>query len=156
MPNHPAALNVRIPAARQPGCCLLCSSGFCSACPGWHRRRDVIRCNSCDAFYRAGSLVFGGGHVVLPLLQSAVVPPGWVGQDVFLAGYGATQAMPGPIFTFAAFLGAVGGDAAERMGRRGGGNGVDFLFVIFAGRRAAAVLGRRCATGKVCGRRCAA
>jgi chromate transporter len=60
-----------------------------------------------DTFYRAGSLVFGGGHVVLPLLQDSVVKPGWVGQDVFLAGYGATQAMPGPIFTFAAFLGAV-------------------------------------------------
>ena len=60
-----------------------------------------------NTFYRAGSLVFGGGHVVLPLLQSAVVPPHWVSQDVFLAGYGATQAMPGPIFTFAAFLGAV-------------------------------------------------
>ena len=60
-----------------------------------------------DAFYRAGSLVFGGGHVVLPLLQATVVEPGWVGQDVFLAGYGATQAMPGPVFTFAAFLGAV-------------------------------------------------
>jgi chromate transporter len=64
-----------------------------------------------NTFYRAGSLVFGGGHVVLPLLQSAVVPPGWVGQDVFLAGYGVTQAMPGPIFTFAAFLGAVEGPA---------------------------------------------
>ena len=60
-----------------------------------------------DAFYRAGSLVFGGGHVVLPLLQAAVVAPGWVSQNVFLAGYGATQAMPGPIFTFAAFLGGV-------------------------------------------------
>jgi chromate transporter len=60
-----------------------------------------------EAFYRAGSLVFGGGHVVLPLLQATVVDPGWVSQDVFLAGYGATQAMPGPIFTFAAFLGAV-------------------------------------------------
>jgi len=59
------------------------------------------------AFYRTGALVFGGGHVVLPLLQDLVVRPGWVGQDVFLAGYGATQAMPGPIFTFAAFLGAV-------------------------------------------------
>lgn len=64
-----------------------------------------------DTFYRAGSLVFGGGHVVLPLLQNSVVPPGWVGSDVFLAGYGATQAMPGPIFTFAAFLGAVEGPA---------------------------------------------
>ena len=60
-----------------------------------------------NAFYMAGSLVFGGGHVVLPLLQETVVTPGWVSQDVFLAGYGATQAMPGPIFTFAAFLGAV-------------------------------------------------
>jgi chromate transporter len=60
-----------------------------------------------NTFYRAGSLVFGGGHVVLPLLQQSVVQPGWVDPDVFLAGYGATQAMPGPIFTFAAFLGAV-------------------------------------------------
>jgi chromate transporter len=59
-----------------------------------------------DAFYRAGSLVFGGGHVVLPLLQTEVVPTGWVDEQVFLAGYGATQAMPGPLFTFAAFLGA--------------------------------------------------
>jgi chromate transporter len=60
-----------------------------------------------DAFYRAGALVFGGGHVVLPLLQDAVVAPGWVSGEKFLAGYGATQAMPGPIFTFAAYLGAV-------------------------------------------------
>lgn len=59
-----------------------------------------------DAFYRAGSLVFGGGHVVLPLLQAEVVPPGWVDNDAFLAGYGAAQAVPGPLFTFAAFLGA--------------------------------------------------
>jgi chromate transporter len=59
-----------------------------------------------DAFYRAGSLVFGGGHVVLPLLQAEVVPPGWVSNDAFLAGYGAAQAVPGPLFTFAAYLGA--------------------------------------------------
>lgn len=59
-----------------------------------------------DAFYRAGSLVFGGGHVVLPLLQAEVVPGGWVSNDAFLAGYGAAQAVPGPLFTFAAFLGA--------------------------------------------------
>lgn len=59
-----------------------------------------------DAFYRTGALVFGGGHVVLPLLQAEVVPPQWVSNDVFLAGYGATQAVPGPLFTFAAFLGA--------------------------------------------------
>lgn len=60
-----------------------------------------------DAFFRAGSLVFGGGHVVLPLLEAAVVPSGWVQNEVFLAGYGAAQAIPGPLFTFAAFLGAV-------------------------------------------------
>jgi chromate transporter len=60
-----------------------------------------------DAFYRAGSLVFGGGHVVLPLLQASVVPPGWVSNDAFLAGYGAAQAVPGPLFTFAAYLGTV-------------------------------------------------
>jgi chromate transporter len=60
-----------------------------------------------SSFYRSGALVFGGGHVVLPLLQQAVVPPGWVGDDMFLAGYGAAQAVPGPLFTFAAYLGAV-------------------------------------------------
>jgi len=59
-----------------------------------------------SAFYRAGALVFGGGHVVLPLLESAVVAPGWVDQQIFLSGYGAAQALPGPLFTFAAFLGA--------------------------------------------------
>jgi chromate transporter len=62
---------------------------------------------SFDRFYRAGALVFGGGHVVLPLLQTAVVTPGWVTNDQFLAGYGAAQAMPGPLFTFSAYLGAV-------------------------------------------------
>ena len=60
-----------------------------------------------DSFYRSGALVFGGGHVVLPLLQAEVVPPGWVANDAFLAGYGAAQAVPGPLFTFAAYLGAV-------------------------------------------------
>ncbi len=61
------------------------------------------------AFYRSGALVFGGGHVVLPLLRTAVVDPGWVSANAFLAGYGAAQAMPGPLFTFAAYLGAVAG-----------------------------------------------
>jgi len=60
-----------------------------------------------EAFYRTGALVFGGGHVVLPLLQDATVSPGWVSPDAFLAGYGAAQAVPGPLFTFAAYLGAV-------------------------------------------------
>jgi len=64
-----------------------------------------------DAFYRAGALVFGGGHVVLPLLQAQTVAPGWVSNDVFLAGYGAAQAVPGPLFTFAAYLGAVSAPA---------------------------------------------
>lgn len=60
-----------------------------------------------NAFYRSGALVFGGGHVVLPLLKNAVVTPGWVSEDAFLAGYGAAQAVPGPLFTFAAYLGAL-------------------------------------------------
>jgi chromate transporter len=60
-----------------------------------------------DSFFRAGALVFGGGHVVLPLLHAEVVPPGWVTNEQFIAGYGAAQAVPGPLFTFAAYLGAV-------------------------------------------------
>jgi chromate transporter len=60
----------------------------------------------CDVFYRVGSMVFGGGHVVLPLLQAEVVPRGWLSNDAFLAGYGAAQAVPGPLFTFAAYIGA--------------------------------------------------
>ena len=58
-----------------------------------------------DSFYRSGSLIFGGGHVVLPLLQAELVPRGWIGQDAFLAGYGAVQAVPGPLLTFSAYLG---------------------------------------------------
>lgn len=80
-----------------------------------------------DAFYRAGSLVFGGGHVVLPLLQAQVVPSGWVGNDVFLAGYGAAQAVPGPLFTFAAFLGASMNGAPS-----GWAGGAIALLAIFA------------------------
>lgn len=60
-----------------------------------------------DAFYRSGALVFGGGHVVLPLLEAEVVQSGWTSADIFLTGYGAAQAVPGPLFTFAAYLGAV-------------------------------------------------
>ena len=60
-----------------------------------------------DSFFRVGSLVFGGGHVVLPLLQTEVVGPGWVSNEQFIAGYGAAQAVPGPLFTFSAYLGAV-------------------------------------------------
>ena len=79
-----------------------------------------------DSFYRAGSLVFGGGHVVLPLLRSEVVPPGWISDDRFLAGYGAAQAVPGPLFTFAGYLGT-----AIRAGRQAWMGGVLALFAIF-------------------------
>jgi chromate transporter len=68
-----------------------------------------------DAFYRSGALVFGGGHVVLPLLQAEVVTPGWVTNETFLAGYGLAQAVPGPLFTFAAYLGAVVGPAPHGL-----------------------------------------
>jgi chromate transporter len=72
---------------------------------------------AAEAFYRAGALVFGGGHVVLPLLEGSVVEPGWIGRDDFLAGYGAAQAVPGPLFSLAAYLGArLPGDAGGPLG----------------------------------------
>jgi chromate transporter len=80
-----------------------------------------------DAFYRAGALVFGGGHVVLPLLQAEVVPPGWVDDSTFTAGYGAAQAVPGPLFTFAAYLGA-----STAAGAAGVGLALVALLAIFA------------------------
>jgi chromate transporter len=76
---------------------------------GWHAAALF------DAFYRSGALVFGGGHVVLPLLREAFVASGWVSDDVFLAGYGAAQAVPGPLFTFASYLGAVAAPAPHRV-----------------------------------------
>ena len=79
-----------------------------------------------DSFFRAGSLVFGGGHVVLPLLRAEVVPPGWINDDAFLAGYGAAQAVPGPLFTFAAYLGTII-DGGERAWL----GGLMCLFAIF-------------------------
>jgi len=75
-----------------------------------------------DSFFRAGSLVFGGGHVLLPLLQAHVVPPGWIDTDTFLAGYGAAQALPGPLFSIAAYLGVVT--------RPGGGVGLAMLCLL--------------------------
>jgi chromate transporter len=79
-----------------------------------------------DSFYRAGSLVFGGGHVVLPLLRSEVIPRGWVGEGAFLAGYGAAQALPGPLFTFAGYLGTL-----IQSDPRAWCGGVLALFAIF-------------------------
>ena len=78
-----------------------------------------------DSFYRAGSLVFGGGHVVLPLLRELVVSPGWVTNPEFVAGYGAAQAIPGPLFTFSAYLGTVIGVPRSALG------GVFALVAIF-------------------------
>ena len=80
-----------------------------------------------DAFYRSGALVFGGGHVVLPLRREAVVAPGWVSDDAFLAGYGAAQAVPGPLFTFATYLGKVMGPAPN--GLRGAALGLVTIFL---------------------------
>ena len=81
---------------------LLLGASFVSGALFPHSIISVV-----SGFYRTGSLVFGGGHVVLPLLQRAVVPPGWVSNDAFLTGYGAAQAAPGPLFSFAAYLGTV-------------------------------------------------
>ena len=80
-----------------------------------------------DAFYRTGALVFGGGHVVLPLIQAEVVPAGWVDDATFIAGYGAAQAVPGPLFTFAAFLGG-----AMAPGAAGAGYATLALVAVFA------------------------
>jgi chromate transporter len=74
--------------------------------PWWAAVTASPELDRFDAFYRAGAMVFGGGHVVLPLLQASVVPNGWVDEATFLAGYAAAQAVPGPLFTFAGFLGA--------------------------------------------------
>ena len=105
------------PVSRRVGAvCLAAVRRRCWSC----RRSCPARCSRVfDAFYRSGALVFGGGHVVLPLLHDATVVPGWVGERSFLAGYGATQAMPGPLFTFAAYLGAVLQDPAPGGAARG-------------------------------------
>jgi chromate transporter len=86
--------------------------------PGGAVLRDAPAAALFHAFYKSGALVFGGGHVVLPLLREQMVAPGWVSDRAFLAGYGAAQAMPGPLFTFAAYLGAI-----AKAGGSGGGVG---------------------------------
>ena len=83
--------------------------GLLVALPIARQFTDVQALAIFDSFYRAGSLVFGGGHVVLPLIESEVVAPGWVSEDEFIAGYGAAQAIPGPLFAFSAYLGAIAG-----------------------------------------------
>lgn len=81
--------------------------GLLAALPIARRAADAGFVNVADAFYGAGALVFGGGPVVLPLLEAEVVEPGWVDEEVFIAGFGAAQAIPGPVFTFSSYLGAV-------------------------------------------------
>jgi len=108
-PQKPVAGKVLIPVSRGVGFAAL-SLYFLllGLLPVFHAVPGIAL---FDAFYRSGALVFGGGHVVLPLLREAFVSPGWVGDDAFLAGYGAAQAVPGPLFTFSAYLGAVVGPA---------------------------------------------
>lgn len=105
-----AARPMTFPVSRLAG--LLCLSGFVLLLAGLPLVSGAAGSHGLaqfDAFYRSGALVFGGGHVVLPLLEAETVASGWIGKDVFLAGYGATQAVPGPLFTFAAYLGFVDG-----------------------------------------------
>jgi chromate transporter len=103
-----AAGTLRVPVSRRVGVMAL-STFFVLlvALPGLRGLSQGIEL--FDAFFRSGALVFGGGHVVLPLLSSAFVTSGWVSQETFLAGYGTAQAVPGPLFTFAAYLGAMVG-----------------------------------------------
>ncbi len=107
-----AAGHLSFPVSRGAGACALVLFGILLIlAPVLSRMSGSQALALFDAFFRSGALVFGGGHVVLPLLRAAVVDTGWVTPDVFLAGYGAAQAVPGPLFTFAAYLGAVMGPA---------------------------------------------
>ena len=104
----PAASPVHLPFGRRPAsAALILFFALLVTLPILRRLTPWPPVAIVDGFFRAGALVFGGGHVVLPLLQAEVVPPGWVTDGEFLAGYGAAQAVPGPLFTFAAYLGAV-------------------------------------------------
>ena len=106
---------------------LIAFAVLLAALPVVSRVTESLPLDVFDSFYRSGALVFGGGHVVLPLLEAEVVPPGWVTSDEFLAGYGAAQAVPGPLFTFSAFLGA----SVDGLTPRWGG-GLLALAAIFA------------------------
>jgi chromate transporter len=108
--NTPPSLHIRVPISRRIG--MVCWVIFFGLLLGLPVVRPMISSQTLavfDSFYRAGALVFGGGHVVLPLLQAGVVHPGWVTNEQFVAGYGAAQAVPGPLFTFSAYLGFVMG-----------------------------------------------
>ena len=103
----PLPLTLRFPIEGERRSCARNSSSSFSSAYRLPRASLVTHAGPDGRVLSAGALVFGGGHVVLPLLNEAVVAPGWVSQQAFLAGYGATQAMPGPLFTFSAYLGAI-------------------------------------------------
>ncbi|MED4600078.1 chromate transporter [Paenibacillus validus] len=104
----PEAPNLSVPISRSFAViCLSLFFGLLIALPLLRQFGVADWLSLFDSFYRAGSLVFGGGHVVLPLLEREVVPTGWISEADFLAGYGAAQAVPGPLFTFAGYLGAM-------------------------------------------------
>ncbi|MDP4096324.1 chromate efflux transporter [Paenibacillus sp. P96] len=106
----PAVANMQTSVSRKAGAaCLLLFAGLLLLLPLLRGIFPSFGIALFDSFYRAGALVFGGGHVVLPLLEREAVPSGWLSGEQFLAGYGAAQAVPGPLFTFAAYIGAVAG-----------------------------------------------
>jgi chromate transporter len=106
--QSPAAGELAVPVSRAAGvAALVVFAALLVALPLMRRATGSQDLALLEAFYRCGALVFGGGHVVLPLLREAVVAPGWVSDGAFLSGYGAAQAVPGPLFSFAAYLGAV-------------------------------------------------
>lgn len=106
----PGSQSLRMPVGKPFAIgCLVLFFGLLAALPLLRQMFDIQWLALFDSFYRSGSLVFGGGHVVLPLLEREVVPTGWVSPEDFLAGYGAAQAVPGPLFTFAGYLGAMSG-----------------------------------------------
>ena len=120
--------HVEMPVLRTTG--LVALAGFSLLLAGLPVLRGLTGWSGValfDAFYRSGALVFGGGHVVLPLLREAFVTPGWLSDDAFLAGYGAAQAVPGPLFTFAAYLGTVG--TPEPHGPAGAALGLVGIFL---------------------------
>lgn len=106
--NTEQQIATSFPISRRFGTiCLLIFFGLLMTLPIIREVSNVQWIAMFDSFYRSGSLVFGGGHVVLPLLEREFVPTGWLTEEQFLAGYGAAQAVPGPLFTFAAYIGAV-------------------------------------------------
>ncbi len=108
--------HLSVPISRRFGAgCLVAFIALLIVMPLWASVSGSADVNLFDAFYRSGALVFGGGHVVLPLLKAEIVDKGWLSNDVFLAGYGAAQAVPGPLFTFAAYLGASIGQATGEL-----------------------------------------